>query len=136
MAVDSCSPEVKRRSRSRLIRPLSDDTEVAIGMDAESGRWPSRVASDEQVLGGGRFATDAEGFTSMLAYAAAWPNRVWAIEGCEGSDRHIAHRLSPKVSAWSMSPAKLSARVRILATGQGRKNDDTDAHSIAWSASA
>jgi len=28
-------------------------------------------------------------------------------------------------------PAKLSARVRVFATGQGRKTDDTDAHSIA-----
>jgi hypothetical protein len=28
-------------------------------------------------------------------------------------------------------PAKLSARMRIFATGQGRKTDDTDAHSIA-----
>lgn len=28
-------------------------------------------------------------------------------------------------------PAKLSARLRFYATGQGRKTDDTDAHSIA-----
>lgn len=28
-------------------------------------------------------------------------------------------------------PAKLSARMRVYATGQGRKTDDTDAHSIA-----
>jgi len=28
-------------------------------------------------------------------------------------------------------PAKLSARMRMFATGQGRKTDDTDAHSIA-----
>jgi hypothetical protein len=27
-------------------------------------------------------------------------------------------------------PGKLSARVRVFATGQGRKTDDTDAHSI------
>lgn len=33
-------------------------------------------------------------------------------------------------------PAKLSARMRVYATGQGRKTDDTDAHSIALVGSA
>lgn len=28
-------------------------------------------------------------------------------------------------------PAKLSARMRVFATGRGRKTDDSDAHSIA-----
>ncbi len=28
-------------------------------------------------------------------------------------------------------PPKLSARVRVFATGQGRKTDATDAHSVA-----
>jgi hypothetical protein len=28
-------------------------------------------------------------------------------------------------------PSKLSARMRVYATGQGRKTEDTDAHSIA-----
>jgi hypothetical protein len=44
------------------------------------------MTSDEQVLGGGRFATDVEGFTAMLAYVAAWPDRVLAPKATEGCD--------------------------------------------------
>jgi transposase len=67
----------------------------------------------------------------MLAYVGAWPDRVWAIEGCEGIGRHVAQRLIAEGEPVVDVPAKLSARVRIFATGQGRKTDDTDAHSIA-----
>jgi transposase len=89
------------------------------------------MTSDEKILGRGRFTTDVEGFTAMLAYVAAWPNRTWAIVGCEGIGRHIAQRLLAKNQSIVDVPAKLSARVRVFATGQGRKTDDTDAHSIA-----
>jgi hypothetical protein len=67
----------------------------------------------------------------MLAYVAAWPDRVWAIEGCEGIGRHVAQRLIANGEPVVDVPAKLSARVRDFATGRGRKTDDTDAHSIA-----
>ncbi|WP_275042897.1 transposase [Micrococcus luteus] len=45
--------------------------------------------------------------------------------------RHVAHRLLPLGEQVVDVPAKLSARMRVFATGQGRKTDDTDAHSIA-----
>jgi transposase len=67
----------------------------------------------------------------MLDYVAAWPQRRWAIGGCEGIGRHIAQRLLAEQEPVVDEPAKLSARVRVFATGQGRKTDDTDAHSIA-----
>ena len=111
---------------------MGDDNHVVIGMDPHKRSVTIEVmASDEQVLDGGRFSTDVEGFTSMLAYVAAWPNRVWAIEGCEGIGRHVAQRLIADGEQVVDVPAKLSARMRMFATGQGRKTDDTDAHSIA-----
>ena len=67
----------------------------------------------------------------MLEHVAAWPERVWAIEGCEGIGRHIAHRLLADGQVIVDVPAKLSARARVFATGQGRKTDATDAHSVA-----
>ena len=109
-----------------------DQNHVVIGMDPHKRSVTIEVmTSDEQVLGGGRFTTDVEGFTSLLAYAAAWPNRVWAVEGCAGIGRHVAQRLIAEGESVVDVPAKLSARVRVFATGQGRKTDDTDAHSIA-----
>ena len=67
----------------------------------------------------------------MLEYVAAWPDRVWAIEGCNGIGRHIAHRLLADGEQVVDVPPKLSARARVFATGQGRKTDATDAHSVA-----
>ena len=105
---------------------------VVIGMDPHKRSVTIEVMdADERVLGGGRFATDAEGFHSMLDSVDAWPNRVWAIEGCNGIGRHIAHRLIADGEQVVDVPPKLSARARVFATGQGRKTDATDAHSVA-----
>jgi transposase len=105
---------------------------VVIGMDPHKRSVTIEVMDgDEHVLGGGRFATDAPGYRSMLDSVRAWPNRVWAIEGCNGIGRHIAHRLIFDGEQVVDVPPKLSARARVFATGQGRKTDATDAHSVA-----
>src|SRR5262245_12490023 len=89
------------------------------------------MTSEEQVLGGRRFATDVEGFAGMLGYVESWLDPVWVVEGCEGIGRHVAQRLIAAGEPVVDVPAKLSARMRVFATGQGRKTDQTDAHSIA-----
>jgi hypothetical protein len=89
------------------------------------------MASDETVLGGGRYATDRTGYVAVLHIARQWRERVWAIEGCNGIGRHIAIRLLADGEQVIDVPPKLSARVRMFATGQGRKTDATDAHSVA-----
>ena len=63
-----------------------------------------------------------------------WPERIWAIEGCQGIGRHIASRLLADGEQVVDVPPKLSARTRVFATGQGRKTDATDAHSVALAA--
>jgi transposase len=67
----------------------------------------------------------------MRRYAKEWPDRVWAIEGCQGIGKHIAVRLLRDGEQVVDVPPKLSARARVFATGQGRKTDATDAHSVA-----
>jgi len=89
------------------------------------------MTSEEQVVGHGRFTTDAAGYAQMLSSVRAWPERIWAVEGCEGIGRHVAQRLVAGPEIVIDVPAKLSARMRVYATGQGRTTDDTDAHSIA-----
>jgi transposase len=67
---------------------------VVVGMDPHKRSVTIEVmTADESVVGGGRFDTTVEGYAAMLEYLASWPGRVWAIEGCEGIGRHIAHRL-------------------------------------------
>src|SRR5262245_24458762 len=105
---------------------------VGIGMDPHKrSATIEAMAGDEEVLGRGRFQTDAAGFEAMLAEAQQWPDRVWAVEGCEGIGKHLVLRLLDRGEPVVDVPAKLSARMRVYATGQGRKTDDTDAHSIA-----
>ena len=105
---------------------------VVIGMDPHKrSATIEAMDEDEAVLGKGRYGTDPEGFVAMLAAAARWPDRVWAVEGCEGIGKHLVLRLLERGEAVVDVPAKLSARMRVYATGQGRKTDETDAHSIA-----
>ena len=70
----------------------------------------------------------------MLAVGRRYPDRVWAVEGCNGIGRHIAQRLVADGETVVDVPAKLSARARVFATGQGRKTDPADAHCVAVAA--
>ncbi|OLT17997.1 IS110 family transposase [Serinicoccus sp. CUA-874] len=107
-------------------------TRVVIGMDPHKRTVTIEVmTSHEQVVGGGRFTTDADGYAQLLGYARQWPQRLWAVEGCAGIGKHVASRLVADGEDVVDVPAKMSARVRVFATGQGRKTDATDAHSIA-----
>ena len=106
--------------------------QVVIGMDPHKRSATIEVmAGDETVLGGGRYLTDATGYQAMLTAAKQWPDRRWAIEGCQGIGRHIASRLLADGEQIVDVPPKLSARARVFSTGQGRKTDATDAHSVA-----
>ena len=70
----------------------------------------------------------------MLAAGRRFAERVWAVEGCNGIGQHIAHRLVHDGETVLDVPAKLSAQVRVFATGNGRKTDPVDAHSVAMAA--
>src|SRR3954447_15319494 len=105
---------------------------VVVGMDPHKRSVTIEVmTAEETVLGGGRYGTDPAGFAAMRRAVSQFPNRVWAIEGCSGIGRHVAQRLLAAGEEVVDVPPKLSAKVRVFATGQGRKTDATDAHSIA-----
>ncbi len=107
-------------------------TSVVIGMGPHKRSVTIEVmTADETVLDRGRFDTDERGFAALLERAGRWPSRVWAVEGCNGIGRHVATRLVAAGEQVLDVPPKLSARVRTFATGQGRKTDATDAHSVA-----
>ena len=105
---------------------------VVIGMDPHKRSVTIEVmTADETVLGGGRYGTDEAGFAEMGRYVSQFPVRVWAIEGCSGIGHHVAIRLLAAGEEVVDVPPKLSARARVFSTGQGRKTDATDAHSVA-----
>lgn len=115
-----------------MTTPSATGERVVVGMDPHKRSVTIEVmTASETVLGGGRFATDTTGFTAMLGYVTRWPERVWAVEGCSGIGRHVALRLLAVGESVVDVPPKLSARARVFSTGQGRKTDATDAHSVA-----
>jgi transposase len=56
------------------------------------------------------------------------------VEGAGGVGRPLAQRLLAEGERVRDVPAKLSARVRVLDKGQGRKTDATDAHAVVMAA--
>jgi transposase len=105
---------------------------VVIGMDPHKrSATIEAINEQENVLARGRFTTDADGYQQMLTAGRAFSDRVWAVEGCSGIGRHIAQRLVADGEPVLDVPPKLSARVRVFDTGQGRKTDPVDAHSVA-----
>ncbi len=105
---------------------------VVIGMDPHKRTVTIEVMTPtEQVVGHGRFTTDEAGLPrcwSTLGVGLSGRGRSRVAKGSGGTSW-------PGCCRWPSQvvdvPAKLSARMRIFATGQGRKTDDTDAHSIA-----
>jgi transposase len=95
---------------------------VIIGMDAHKRSATIEVIDGQaHVLVKGRFATDKAGYAEMLDAGRGFADRVWAVEGCGGIGKHIAHRLVHDGETVLDVPSKLSAQVRVFATGNGRK---------------
>ena len=105
---------------------------VYIGVDPHKLSVTIEVVDDhETVLATGRFSTDNAGYAAMLKHVAAWPERVWAVEGSNGAGRPLAQRLLADGEHVVDVPAKLAARARLFDTGHNRKTDAHDAHAVA-----
>ena len=67
----------------------------------------------------------------LLSWAAQWPERRWGVEGARGLGQLLAQQLVAAGEHVVDVPATLSARVRTLETGHGRKTDHIDARAVA-----
>ena len=105
--------------------------QVIIGVDPHKRSATSRSSTSGNTGRGRRFGTDRDGYQAMLAAGRQHPDRLWAVEGCNGIGRHVAQRLLADGETVVDVPTKLSARARVFATGQGRKTDPVDAPSVA-----
>jgi transposase len=70
----------------------------------------------------------------LLAWAVAWPERSWAVEGAGGLGRLLAQQLVAAGERVLDVPPKLASRVRLLQAGDTNKNDPNDARSVAVAA--
>ena len=105
---------------------------VMIGVDPhKASHTAMAVGADEGPLGQVRVRASAAQAERLLTWAAAWPERTWAVEGAGGLGHLLAQQLvSAGERVLDVQP-KLAARVRLLAAGAVNKNDPNDARSVA-----
>src|SRR3954447_20714788 len=103
----------------------SESDRIVIGIDPHKASWTAAaVGPGLQPLATIRVSVDPRGYRNLRRFATRWPDAVWAIEGAGGLGSPLATRLSADGITALDVPAKLAARVRMLSTGHGRKNDD------------
>src|SRR5262245_30543310 len=108
---------------------------VMIGVDPHKGSHTAvAISPAEEPLGELRVRACAGQAERLLDWAAAWPQRTWAIEGAGGLGHLLAQQLLVAGEQVVDVQPKLGARVRLLATGAVNKNDPNDARSVAVAA--
>jgi transposase len=108
---------------------------VMIGVDPHKATHTAvAISAAEEPLGELRVRACATQTERLLAWAAAWPQRAWAIEGAGGLGHLLAQQLLSAGERVLDVPPKLGARVRLLAAGDVNKNDPNDARSVAVAA--
>ena len=110
-------------------------TAVMIGVDPHKGSHTAVVIGPaEEPLGELRVRASAGQAEKLVAWAADWPERTWAVEGAAGLGRLLAQQLVAAGERVLDVQPKLASRVRLLQAGDTNKNDPDDARSVAVAA--
>ncbi len=108
---------------------------VMIGVDPHKGSHTAVVIDQaEMALDQVKVRACAAQAERLLAWAVAWPERTWAVEGAGGLGHLLAQQLVAAGERVLDVQPKLAARVRLLAAGAVNKNDPNDARSVAVAA--
>src|SRR5260221_12299625 len=108
---------------------------VMIGVDPHKGSHTAVVIDAAEVpLGQLRVCACAAQADKLVAWATAWPERTWAVEGAGGLGRLLAQQLLAAGERVLDVQPKLASRVRLLQAGDTNKNDPNDALSVAVAA--
>jgi transposase len=111
--------------------------QVLIGVDPHKVSLAVAVVDEAtgELLERAGFPQDRTGLRRLERWARRFPERRWAVENAGGLGRHLAVRLAASGESVVDVPPKLSTRVRVLSTGNARKNDGVDALATALAAS-
>jgi transposase len=106
-----------------------------IGIDPHKGSHTAvAISADEKVIASIRVESSRRQVDRLVAFAAPWPKRVWAVEGAAGVGRLLAQQLVARGERVLDVPPSLSTRVRVLSGRSGRKTDAHDARAVAIAA--
>jgi transposase len=105
---------------------------VMIGIDPHKGSHAAAaVDAREEVLAELEVRATRRQTTELLAWAARFPIRRWAIESANGHGYLLAQQLMVAGEHVVDVPAVLASRVRVLDSTRSQKNDRNDARSVA-----
>ena len=108
---------------------------VMIGIDPDKGSHTAvAVGAAGEPLGKLRVRACPDQAGKLVAWAQAWPERTWAVEGARGLGRLLAQQLIAAGERVLDVQPKLAARVRLLEAGDTNKTDPNDARSVAVAA--
>jgi len=108
---------------------------VMIGVDPHKGSHTAVVIGPaEEPLGELRVRASAGQAGKLVGWAAAWPERTWAVEGAGGLGHLLAQQLVAAGERVLDVQPKLASRVRLLQAGDTNKNDPNDALPVAVAA--
>ena len=108
---------------------------VLIGVDPHKGSHTAVVVDEgERELARLKVRADRRQLERMLAFAEPFGSRTWAVESAAGLGFLLAQQLVGAGEVVVDVPPTLAARVRLLGSGRGSKNDPNDALSTAIAA--
>jgi transposase len=108
---------------------------VMIGIEPHKGSHTAvAVGAAEEPLGKLRVRACPHQAGKLVAWAQAWPERTWAVEGARGLGRLLAQQLVAAGERVLDVQPELAARVRLLEAGDTNKTDPNDARSVAVAA--
>jgi transposase len=108
---------------------------VIIGVDPHKATHTAvAISSGEHELARRRVRSGGQQAEHLLAWAAPFETRTWAIESAGGLGYLLAQQLVAAGETVVDVPATLASRVRVLATGRSNKNDPNDATEVAVAA--
>jgi transposase len=108
---------------------------VMIGVDPHKGSHTAvAIDRDEVELARVTVRATRRQVDELLAWAARFEERAWAIESAGGLGYLLARQLVVAGELVVDVPATLAARVRLLGSGRSNKNDPNDARSVAIAA--
>ncbi len=108
---------------------------VMIGVDPHKATHTAvAIGGDERELGNIKVRATRKQVPQLLAWAAPFEARTWAIESAAGLGYLLAQQLiDAGETVVDVSPT-LASRVRLLGSGRSDKNDPNDALSVAVAA--
>jgi transposase len=108
---------------------------VMIGTGPHKGSHTAvAVGAAGELLGKLRVRACPDQAGKLVAWAQAWPERTWAVEGARGLGRLLARQLAAAGERVLDVQPKLAARVRLLEAGDTNKTGPNDARPVAVAA--